>query len=132
MTGVWREPAAESTDLYPGLVVHDDRHCGSITIGPSRLPLNAIVPDAIDSDWAFIERNWLDGAYDWDQKQMTAFLYDLLEVRGEFARLLLVLANVERNEPVNRAWWEIERRRNRVVAQLRACLAVLEVKESAS
>lgn len=34
--GVWREPAEESHDLYPGPCVHDNRVSGSITVGRSR------------------------------------------------------------------------------------------------
>lgn len=98
MSGPWRDPDEESTGLYPGLVVHDGRVSGSITVGQSRLPL-----------WAFVglipTHGWeeADFAYNLTECGYTAeahgqFLRDLLEMRGEFARLLLVLADAERCE----------------------------------
>lgn len=96
--GPWREPAEESTDLYPGLVVCDNRHSGSITVGRSRLPVSAFVGY---ESWAEVVAGWdyIEGpGYEWTHERHANFLYHLLEMRGEFARLLLVLADVERDE----------------------------------
>jgi len=57
---------------------------------------------------------------------MGRFLYDLLEARGEFARLLLVIADAERRERVSTPWWETKLHRKRIAAQLRRCLAIVE------
>lgn len=151
---VWRKPAVESADIYPGLVVHDDRVSGSITLGKSRLPMWAFVSWLPNGGWAAVEEGW-DDFYGWNAEKMAGFLYDLMEHRGEFARLLLVLADVERREQdmtdralrradkdrtglvrialgpgdegtvLPRAWWEQPTLRKRVADQLRRCLAVL-------
>jgi len=94
--GVWREPAEETVDLYPGLVVHDGRVTGSMTTGRSRLPLWCFVYTAITEGWGEVEDNWKPSEYGWTAERFASFLYDLLEMRGEFARLLLLLANTTR------------------------------------
>lgn len=127
--GIWRVPGEESDDLYPGLVVHDDRVTGSITVGPTRLPVWAFI-------WAATEHGWeqeAEGAYSvseygWDARKMGEFLYCLMEMRGEFGRLLLVLADAERcerNSTGDRPWWRTKRHRKRVAEQLRRCLETL-------
>jgi hypothetical protein len=94
MTGPWREPAEETVGLYPELVVDDGRVTGSITFGRTRLPIWApqwclddledyTTPDDTREAW---------------QSAAESFIRDLLEARGEFARLLLVLADAERRE----------------------------------
>jgi hypothetical protein len=93
----WRDPDVESIDLYPGLVVHDGRVSGSITVGRTRLPLWSIIHTAI-GNWDEVEEGWSPGEYGWTDEKMAHFLYYLLEQRGEFGRLLLVLANAERQE----------------------------------
>ena len=134
MTGPWREPSDESIDLYPGLVVHDGRVAGAITTGRSRLPVSALVYEAIHGDWDDdVEFGWSPEAnYGWTADHMSDFLHDLLEVRGEFARLLLVLADGERIEREDDAedgylplpWWETDHAAI-VKDQLRRCLAAL-------
>lgn len=150
---MWREPAEESVDLYPGLVVHDGRRTGSITIGQSRLPLEVIAHAAIGSRWGYVEAGWEPSCYDFDDGDLREFLSCLLEVRGEFARLLLVLADAERREfdrqerheeehwrtahvhgervcecmvPPLPPWHEDEELRAPVVDQLRRCLDLLD------
>lgn len=157
--GVWRRPAKESAELYPGLVVHDDRVSGSITLGRSRLPMWAFVSWLPDGGWASVEKGW-DELYGWNAEKMASFLYDLMEHRGEFARLLLVLADVERREQnltdralrradtdrdgmvrlafgpddegtrLPGAWWEQPKLRARVEDQLRRCLAALALQNT--
>lgn len=125
---VLREPRQETVGLYPKLVVHDGRVTGSITIGPSRLPLWAIVGAGIHQGWRGVQRGWPQvDEYGFTAADMSAFLGNLLEMRGEFGRLLLELADAERAEShhPDAAWWQVKARRKRVAAQLRRCLAAL-------
>lgn len=93
---LWREPA-EETEGYPNLVVHDGRVTGQITIGPSRLPVSAILSTAVAEDWDSVEEGWSPtGDYGFTEDDLLGFLHDLLQARGEFGRLLLALADAER------------------------------------
>lgn len=124
---VWREPSAQTED-YPGLVVHDGRVSGSITLGRSRLPMWAFIGRLAQDGFEDATRDW-DDLYGWDAEKMDELLYNLFEVRGEFARLLLMLADAERcdrTRPFGTPWWETKRHRKRVSDQLRRCLAALE------
>lgn len=125
MNAIWRDPPAETCD-YPGLWVADDRVTGSITDGQSRLPL-----------WCYItlvaEQGFNDRVTEsWPPHEMTAahlgdFLYHLLNLRGEFGRLVCVLADIERRpERGGWAWWEHKTHRQRVIKQLQRCLDVLK------
>lgn len=137
MTGIWRSPPAETVDLYPGLTVMDNRVSGSITTGQSRLPLWCFAFTALTEGWASVERNWSPSQYGWTAERFGTFLANLLEPRGEFARLLCVLADVERrdksemvmNLPHGFAWWERRTQRDRVLAQLRRCVKALEAQK---
>lgn len=130
MSGPWREPDEETLDLYPGLVVHDGRVSGSITFGPTRLPVWAISHTAIHHGWEEVEAGWSPSDYGWDQDRFSAFIYDILELRGEFARLILVLADAERCDRARGSWtarwWNTKRHRRRVTAQLKRCITALE------
>lgn len=127
MSGPWREPGEETENLYPGLVVHDGRVSGSITVGRSRLPLWAFVWTALIQGWDEVERGWEPSQYGWTADKTGEFLHHLLEMRGEFGRLLLMLAEAERTEnEMGDPWWQDDAVRERVVEQLRRCLAVLE------
>lgn len=147
----WRQPDAETED-YPGLVVHDGRQTGSITAGYSRLPLWAFAGIVATHGWEEAEA-WEPGQYGWTAEKHDEFIYNLLEARGEFGRLLCILADVERDEQERTdeklpegiveispwkpegdgivhlppAWWQYEPSRTRVVTQLRRCLDALEV-----
>lgn len=129
VTGPWRDPAEESADLYPGLVVCDDRVTGSITAGRSRLPLWVVIPPAVIHGWGEAEKGWEPSVYGWTADKTGEFLGHLLEQRGEFGRLLLVLADVERREDEQgqdgSPWWGQDASRRRVVEQLRRCLVAL-------
>lgn len=145
---MWCQPA-EETEGYPGFVVHDGRVTGSITAGATRLPLWAFIPQVV-------LHGWEAGASDYDPDTpatvAAGFLYDLLEARGEFGRLLLTIADVQRIEGVREEaegeqhwrdhhepgetvcdcggpfpppWWEQDDLRDRVAEQLRRCLDVL-------
>lgn len=148
--GVWLDPDVESTDLYPGLVVHDGRVTGSITVGQSRLPLwcfiGIVAHDGFDAanDSYDVTEN-----YGFTADDLSGFLYSLLEARGEFGRLLLTLADAERRENDRHddwaaeqggglieidlydrndppPWWAYPPERDRVLAQLRRCVLALE------
>lgn len=132
MSGIWREPREESIDLYPGLVVHDGRQGGSITPGRTRLPMWCVFPLAVDYGWEAATSDYYpeDGSYEevFGRQAGVGFIGDLMQLRGEFARLLLVLADAERCDRRywNAAWWETKRHRKRVGDQLRRCLKTLE------
>lgn len=129
MPNIWRHPDEETIDIYPGLTVHDGRCSGSITVGQSRLPLWAFCWPAIVHGWEEAESGWTPSDYGMDAESFAWFVSDLLEARGEFARLLCILADAERAERYrqnDRAWWEVARRRKAVAAQLRRCLEALE------
>lgn len=149
---MWRTPAEETVDLYPGLVVHDGRVAGSITAGRTRLPLWAFVPWVAQRGWGDIEDNYPSAA-EVGERGLAGFLYDLLEARGEFGRLLLTIANAHRADmdradaaldahweqahgpdqkvcdcgvPDPPGWWEDEELYGPVRDQLQRCLALLD------
>lgn len=93
--GPWRDPDEETED-YPGLVVHDGRVSGSITVGHTRLPIWAFIYTAITEGWDEAERGWTPSDYGMKESDLAVFLHDLLNLRGDFGRLLLAMANAER------------------------------------
>lgn len=117
--GVWRFPAEETKNLYPNGCVHDGRGFGSLMVG-------GVAP------W------WIAGDTDWDvsdytddpklEKEIRTFVFHLLSLRGEYARLLLVLANAERTSTNTggRGWWKSGRQRTAVRSALKRCLDVLD------
>ncbi|MBC8142268.1 MAG: hypothetical protein H7Y38_12590 [Armatimonadetes bacterium] len=131
-----RIPPEESVDLYPGLCVHDTRVGGSITVSQSRLPVWAIVGMAITGGWDKVVDSWnyIEAEYDWTDNDMANFLRDLTEPRGEFGRLLLVLADVERqasSSSADPAWYEQAQMRDRVREQMRRCIDTLDRMDAA-
>lgn len=126
---IWRRPAEESR-LYPGLMVHDNVQSGSINCAGSRLPLWAFVWPMVTHGWEEAEEGWSPSDYDWTADKMGEFLYCLLEARGEFGRLLLLMADAERwereHEDLDNPWWKSKQHRKRVADQLRRCLEALE------
>lgn len=124
--------------LYPGLVVWDGRVTGSITVGRSRLPLWAICTtairghwskeDASKEHWGSVESGWGD-TYGFTDEDFAHFIYCLMEMRGEFGRLLLVLANAERADlrfVWPSGWWTKPTVRRRVRQQLQRCIEALD------
>lgn len=127
MNGPWREPDAESVDLYPGLVVHDGRVTGSITVGQSRLPVWAFISEAIINGWESANEGYdVEKTYGWTADDMAKFFYYLMEQRGEFGRLVLLLADCERMDRPARPWWGTKKHRKRMADQLRRCLEIME------
>jgi hypothetical protein len=123
----------EETEDYPRFIVCDGRVSGSITMGRSRLPVWAIVGALTSAGWREVEEDFLPErdsplASHYPTRQETgSFLYHLLEQRGEFGRLLCVLADEDRRDNARREgrsrWWmEMPRRRARVRAALQRCI----------
>lgn len=127
---VWREPAECTTD-YPGLEVQDNRVSGSINVGPTRLPLWAIVHEVIEDGWEEAAEDYNITPDLLTQRQFAGFLYCLLEQRGELGRLLCILADVERQEHEaseddgDWVWWKWPEHRQRVIDQLDRCATML-------
>lgn len=139
MSGPWRDPAEETVDEYPGLVVHDGRQVGAITVGRSRLPLSRAAWH-LAKGWCDFSDEYHDGSglvYGWGDGDVARFLSYLFEHRGEFGRLILTLADVERIE-AERAealadeghpwlpWWDMPDLAGRVADQLNRCLAAID------
>lgn len=124
-----REPDEETED-YPGLVVHDGRVTGSITAGRSRLPLWCFVGEMIRRGWARVKRD--RDITEIDKESLASFIYFLLEHRGDFGRLLCVLADVERQSSEAEtksetfSWWYHPEMKARVRAALQRCIDSLD------
>jgi len=120
---VWRVPAVQ-TDGFPKLMVHDNYQTGSVNVRNTRLPLWAIITTVVCEGWDRVESGWSpEEHYGYTKTDLAHFLYCLLEQRGEFGRLLLVLANAEhRNDS---GWWEEPKYRRMVIKQLQRCLDTL-------
>lgn len=126
-----RQPAEETVDLYPGLCVDDDRVSGSITVGSSRLPLWAFVGTIVMDDWEAVageEGNFpqVEKDYGWTQQMMSDFLYHAMQSRGEFGRLTLLMAEMNRlGKSANESWISKADNRERMKEQLQRCLDTL-------
>ncbi len=124
---IWRKPSEENTDIYEGLVVQDNRVGGSITIRQSRLPLWTLVGTAIRENWSDVQDSWNVEDNDYSADELADFLYHLLEMRGEFARLLLELANANKQSDF---WWIDEEICENVRHQLQKCLDSLSERKN--
>jgi hypothetical protein len=114
-----RDPPEATVDLYPGLVVDDEVQTGSITFGRSRLPAWCVTSMDREDDLA---------RYGWTYDRFMEFVCNLLDSRGELARLLLVMADVSRQRAARFApdgWWT-KRDKAALKAALLRCLACLE------
>ncbi len=122
---IWRRLPIE-TFGFPNLSLNDNRVTGSITVRETRLPLWAIITTAICEGWEKVEWGWgIVKHYGYKKEELAHFLYCLLEQRGEFGRLLMLLAKEEHSESFEIAWWENPHARKRVIKQLQRCLDVL-------
>lgn len=123
-----RSPGEESLDCYPGLVVSDGEHSrvsGSITIGPRRLPIWCFISQVISEGWKASE----DYGPNMDGDQAAEFFYHLMQHRGEFGRLILILADVERCSTMHWDWTETRKHTERLADQLEKCLKLLRPNE---
>lgn len=124
--GVWRQPPAQ-TNGFPKLMVNDDVVTGSINVRNTRLPLWAIISTAIAQGWDQVENAWSPAErYGYTKEDLSHFLYCLLEQRGEFGRLLLLLAKAEASDRGDfGCWWDSPHYRKKVMAQLKRCIGCL-------
>lgn len=129
--GVWRRERLETED-YPGLFVHDGIVSGSIRPG-GRLPLWCFMGLAVSDGWDREVANSYDPEqYGWDREAAAHFISNLLELRGEFGRLICILADEERRESEAsarmdmRGWYQKEKSRKRVLSALRSCIQAIE------
>lgn len=126
-----RDPSEETED-YPGLIVRDGRRTGSLTAGHSRMPMSTVCTAVMHGDfdqWA----NGEDNIHGVTVEDAIGFVHDLLEHRGDFARLLAVLADVQRlewdrqDEDMNLpSWWDHDESYRRVHDALVRCLDALD------
>lgn len=128
----WRHPAEETEGLYPKLVVSDNRVTGSITIGPSRLPVWAILGSYFQGGWDEVVWGWdyIETEYGFTESDLTGLLYNLMEMRGDFGRLVLALADAERRESHGSGyppWWRKKKDRKRIGDLLLRCVDALAV-----
>ena len=82
---------------------------------------------AFNEAWKAIKKEWSN--YNNPNQDLASFICCLLAQRGEFGRLLLLLASVERRDYRGGSWWENTRARRRVINQLQRCLDALNQKE---
>lgn len=124
-----RDPDEETED-FPKFVVHDGRMTGSITAGRTRLPLWCFISDVIDKGWAEVADD--REITEITQEDFSRFLYHLLEHRGDFGRLLCILADVERQGSDIRtkgdtfSWWYHPDMKARVREALQRCIDSLD------
>jgi hypothetical protein len=78
------------------LVVHDGRVGGRITAGASRIPIEVLLPEAFGFSSPYIEFAEVEAEHGVGREALCSFLEQLLTVKGDLARLLLVLADAER------------------------------------
>jgi hypothetical protein len=128
--GTDRSPGEESLDCYPGLVVSDGEHrrvSGTITVGRTRLPVWCLISEVIYGGWsAAVE----DYEPDMTASQAAEFFYNLMAHRGEFGRLILILADVERCSTLRWDWTETRKHIDRLADQLERCLKLLRPDEN--
>lgn len=127
------QPGTETVD-YPGFVVCNDRVSGSITAGRTRLPLWAFISDVVHAGFPAMKDDRDLSGTRLTAEKLSGFLYWLLEQRGDFGRLLCVLADVERRvgdceEVDDIPWWYRKRMNRRVQRALKKCLEALEEAE---
>jgi hypothetical protein len=138
--GPWRvdAPVPPGTEDYPGLVVCEGYRRGSIRTKDRGLELWCWVYELItQADWDGVNRDYEPGI---DPDEFARFLVNLLNQRGEFGRLVCVLADVERDDDERvgkvgrgvdrRPWWEVPDQRARVRHVLLECVAALDEEEA--
>jgi hypothetical protein len=137
--GPWRvdPPVSPGTEDYPGLVVGEGHRRGSIRTKDRGLELWCWAFDAIVNGFDGADRDYDTGT---TVEEFAGFVTHLLNQRGEFGRLVCVLADVERDDserfadegddPDLRAWWEVPEQRARVRAALLECVAALDEEEA--
>ena len=110
------------TEDYPNLIVCDGRVTGQITVHRSRLPLSTIAGMALHRGWGEVVAGWdyIETDYGFTEADLAGFIYDLLDVRHEQARLLCIMADIQRRTRPRKADTE------RLRVALIDCLAALQ------
>lgn len=147
--GPWQQPGYKGDDIYPGFGCDDGMRAGGINIGNTRQLVHDLIGSILEGGWDEAETDY--GTQTCTDREYGRFLHDLLDMRGEFGRLLLLLAAAVRiavikdDAKVNAhwaeahpgaqmcdcmaidhlAWWEDPEVYGPVVEQLRRCLNVL-------
>jgi len=120
-----RSTLSEGTDeIYPGLTVCDGRVSGSIIAGLTRLPLWAFIGTVVEESWAEANESYEVESTGLTKRELSDFLYNLLEMRGEFGRLILLMAEAYRVG--TDYWYEEPSLRERMQQQLQRCLETLQ------
>jgi hypothetical protein len=132
---VGRFPEEESDDLYPGLSVYEQRQEGKITVAdsqtPAVAPIRAAIEDRDQGALGFEEIESDSTNYgNVTRKEIADFVEHLLSAPNELGRLLLILADNERQfrqkeENSVDNWWNDSDLRQRCLKQLRRCLRLL-------
>jgi hypothetical protein len=122
--GILRQPSEDTDNLYPGLTVCDDRVTGSINAGRTRLPLWAFIGTVVEESWVEANKNFEVESTGLSKRDLSDFLYNLLEMRGEFGRLLLLMAEAYRVGADE--WHDDPVLCRRMQEQLQQCLKALE------
>jgi hypothetical protein len=108
---------------YPGLVVMDGRVSSSITLGQSRLPIWCIPHRGFNIEW----HTGSPTAYGVSDDDLARFVFRLLEARGNWGRLLCIIADEERaSEHVPFLYCVSPRAKKRLRAALQACIEELD------
>jgi hypothetical protein len=134
--GPWRvdPPEPPGTEDYPGLVVCEGYRRGSIRTKDRGLELWCWIYELVtQADWDGVNRDYEPGI---SPDDFARFLVNLLNHRGEFGRLVCVLADVERWEVEGEdndrfvPWWRDSDQRARLRAALLECVAALDEEEA--
>lgn len=147
--GPWRRPGYSGDDIYPPFACDDGMRAGGVNIGSTRQLVHDLTGAILMGGWDEAVDSYGEQACSSDDYGQ--FLHDLLDMRGEFGRLLLHLAAAvrlarERDDAKidahwaeahpnaamcdcmavdHLAWHEDPDVYRPVVEQLRRCLAVL-------
>jgi hypothetical protein len=151
--GPWQRPGYDGADIYPPFACDDRMRAGGVNIGSTRQLVHDLLASIMEGGWEWAVESF--GPQACEPGDYARFLHDLLNVRGEFGRLLLTLAAAERAEndrhdavldeatggkgglvnitpgdpeavELPPPWWESPDLIAPVVAQLRRCLAILD------
>lgn len=127
------EAEHDATEDFPGLIVWEERMCGDITVGHSRLPIGMVLAIMLqDPPVADVEDCYPDVTKK-EQRRLVEFVRCLVGHDGDWGRLLCVLADVNRKTANRRdrnwnakPWIHRRKDRDRVRAALLTCLAALD------
>jgi hypothetical protein len=90
----------------------------------------AVTGLALSSGWEAVEREYYPDEYTNQYHSFTEgsageFFHNLMQHRGEFGRLVLLLADVERCSTMRWDWTQTRKHTDRLADQLERCLKLL-------